>query len=209
MFGQLIDPETLVFLGAFDPHAVVLGQRLRSAAMVEMAVREQDLFDGGAAFGHSVLNPFEIATRIDDGRALGRLADDERAVLLKRRDGNDEDLHRAMDQATKERWYQPARTPAARPDGQYAICIVTAIDRINDGPMRPIMIALTFCYNANALCADELRAALPAIRPLLNLRMPDRCQQKFGVARVSRFSGSVSVSMKFDAHVLPNQAQRA
>lgn len=51
----------------------------------------------------------------------------------------------------------------------------------------------------------ESCAVLLAIRPLLELTHAGRCQLKSEVA----VSGFVSVSMKFDAHVLPSQAPRA
>ena len=61
----------------------VEGERLAGERVVEV---ERD----GVA---TKLDDVEIAARIDDGRASGCLANEQRAVLLERRDGDQGDFH--------------------------------------------------------------------------------------------------------------------
>lgn len=92
---QLFDPEALVFVRPLDRHAVMRGEPLRARAMVDVAVREQHLLDLHVLPGDLLLDQFEIAARIDDGGASRLFANEQRAVLLERRDRNERDFHGA------------------------------------------------------------------------------------------------------------------
>ncbi len=61
--------------------------------MVDMAVREQHLVDRHVLARDLALDHVEIAAGIDDGGAPGRLANEQRAVLLKRGNGDQGDFH--------------------------------------------------------------------------------------------------------------------
>jgi len=91
--GQLIDPERIFAMRSLYLYTVMVRERLGAAAMIEMAVREKNLVDGHALAFDFRDDPFDVATRIDDGGALGRFADHDRAVLLKGRYGNENDFH--------------------------------------------------------------------------------------------------------------------
>lgn len=91
--GQLLDPETLVFLRALDRHAVARGERLCARAVINVPVREQHLLDLHVLSGDFLFDQFEIAAGIDDGGAPRLFADEQRAVLLERRDRDERDFH--------------------------------------------------------------------------------------------------------------------
>jgi hypothetical protein len=90
---QLLDPEALVFLRADDRHAVVRRERLRARAVIDVAVREQHFLELHVLPRDLLFDAFEIAAGIDDGGAAGLFADEQRAVLLERRDRNERDFH--------------------------------------------------------------------------------------------------------------------
>ena len=69
---------------------------LRAGAVIDVAVREEHFFDGHVLTYHFALNDIEIAARIDDGRAPCCLANEQRTVLLERRDGDQGDFHEVM-----------------------------------------------------------------------------------------------------------------
>ena len=91
--GQLIDPETLVGMRAVDRDAVVRGQGFRAGAMIDVTVREENLFDRYVLPLDLILDDLEIAAWIDNGGASRRLANEQRAVLLERGDGDQSDFH--------------------------------------------------------------------------------------------------------------------
>ncbi len=64
-----------------------------AAAVIDVAVGEQDLFQRGAAALDHLEQLLEVAAGIDQRGAAGGLAHDERTVLLERSDGNDADFH--------------------------------------------------------------------------------------------------------------------
>ena len=62
------------------------------ADVIDMAVREQDLFDRRAGFGERGLDARQVAAGVHDRRAIGFRADDDRAILFERGDGHDCEL---------------------------------------------------------------------------------------------------------------------
>jgi hypothetical protein len=88
--------------------------------------------------------------------------------------------------------------------------IIAFIGRINDEWTGPSWIASFFCYNASALCAGSPRLLYGRTGPCLNLSTPVAVNEvRSRLLRLFVSSGFVSVSTKFDAHVLPSQALRA
>src|SRR3546814_18394125 len=75
-------------MGSFDRHAQVAGEDARLAAMVDMAVGNEDLLYGDAMLLGRLPEQRQIAARIDEGAAIGRRAPEKRAILLERRDGD-------------------------------------------------------------------------------------------------------------------------
>jgi hypothetical protein len=88
----LVDPERLVLVRAFDRHAKLRAQRVGGGAVVDVTVREQDLFDARALASGGGQDALDVAARVGDGGAA-ILADQQRAVLFKRRNGDDDDFH--------------------------------------------------------------------------------------------------------------------
>jgi hypothetical protein len=84
---------------AFNLHAQLLGQHRRLAAMVDMAVRDQDLLDLDAGLLGRGFELRQVAARIDERALVGRGAPEERAVLLERRHGNDRRFERGIGHA--------------------------------------------------------------------------------------------------------------
>ncbi len=91
-----VDPEFVVRVGAFDRHTKTLGEHAGEAAMVDMAVRHQQLLDRHLVLGRHLQQMIEIAAGIGEGTAHGFRAPDQGAVLLQRGDGNDDGLERAL-----------------------------------------------------------------------------------------------------------------
>src|SRR5574337_2134650 len=61
--------------------------------MVDVAMRDQHLLERGAGLLERREQPVDLAAGVDERGALGGRADDDRAVLLERRDGDDGELH--------------------------------------------------------------------------------------------------------------------
>ncbi|MGN6652346.1 hypothetical protein, partial [Trinickia sp.] len=106
-------------------------------------------------------------------------------------------------------WYQPRHARAAWPNSPYAACIVVAIGRINHSNGSFGFDCSIFLLQCVSFCAGEAfeRPAQLYRRsgPCVNLSMPIAVNE----VRSRGFCGFVSVSTKFDAHVLSSQAPRA
>ena len=74
---QALDPVNVGLVRAFDRHAKLLGKHARAAAMVDMAVRQQDLLDRHACLLRRRLETGQVAARIDEGAVHGRGAPDQ------------------------------------------------------------------------------------------------------------------------------------
>ena len=69
----------------FDGNAAQLLLELGGAAgVIDVAVREEDLFGRDAGLGDAGLDPIEVAAGVDDGALLALLVPQQRAVLLER-----------------------------------------------------------------------------------------------------------------------------
>ena len=90
---QLVDPEAVILVRAFDFEAQLLGQHPGLPAMVEMPVGDEDLLQRDACLGDALLELVEIPARIDQRAFHGLSAPDQRAVLLQRCHRNDRGAH--------------------------------------------------------------------------------------------------------------------
>ena len=90
--ASVVEQEQVLAVRAFDGNAELLPQLGRSAGMVDVAMGEQDLLDRDAALADGIEDRGHVAAGIDDGAHLSRLVEDQRAVLLEGRHGNDEGL---------------------------------------------------------------------------------------------------------------------
>ena len=86
---EAADPETVGFMRPFDGHAEFLRQRSRFAAMVDMAVGDENLLDGDAVLCRRCFEFGQVAAGIDERAAHGLRAPEQRAILLERRHRND------------------------------------------------------------------------------------------------------------------------
>jgi hypothetical protein len=68
---QLFDPETIILMRAFDRHAEFLCENARLAAVVKMAVGEQNLFNRHTVVECGDAQFFKIAARIGEGTPHG------------------------------------------------------------------------------------------------------------------------------------------
>lgn len=83
---KLGDPEIIVAVGPLDGHTQALGENRRLATVVDMAMREKDLFDLDTSLPGHGLEVVDISTRVDKGSPASGGADNQRTVLGKRRD---------------------------------------------------------------------------------------------------------------------------
>src|SRR5438309_6607992 len=66
-FGtQLLDPEAILLMRALDRDSELFGENAGGAAMVDVAVGQQDLFDCDARLLSRRFQPWEISTRVDE-----------------------------------------------------------------------------------------------------------------------------------------------
>ncbi len=91
--NELLDPEAVFALRPLHGYVQPFGQGRSTTAMIDMAMREQDLLDLHAELGDCAFDAIEVASRIHDRGALRCFAYRDRTVLLKRRDRNDCESH--------------------------------------------------------------------------------------------------------------------
>ena len=92
--GQLVDPELVVDVRALERHAMAFREFGRLAAMVDVAVGEEDLLQPHTELAQGVIDLIEITARIEGrGRAAAR-AHQQRAVLLEGGHRHDGQLQR-------------------------------------------------------------------------------------------------------------------
>ena len=89
---QLIDPELVVAVRAFQRYPVAARILGRLTAVVDVAVREEHLLQPCAHLGERLVDAIEVAARIEGRRPPGAGADQQRAVLLERRHRHDRQL---------------------------------------------------------------------------------------------------------------------
>src|SRR4051794_558559 len=71
VLGKAVNPVTIGLVRPFDLHAEFLGENSGAAAMVDMAMRQQDLLNRDSGLLRGGLEPRQIPTRIDE-RAVHR-----------------------------------------------------------------------------------------------------------------------------------------
>ena len=79
---QPVDPEPVILVRPLDRHAQVVGQHARLAAMVDMAMGDEQLFDRDAMLLRRLLEHRQVAAGIDEGAAHRVRAPEQRAILL-------------------------------------------------------------------------------------------------------------------------------
>jgi len=107
--GEAGDPETVGLVGPFDRYAKLLGEDLRRAAMINVAVGEQDLLDRHPRLRFRRAQPREIAAGIGEGAAHRLCAPDQAAILLQRRHRDDGDPERRFAHGRAYRLSTPRR----------------------------------------------------------------------------------------------------
>src|SRR5471030_1214933 len=90
---QLFNPERAFGVWSVDLHPVVIRERICSAAVIQMPVREQHLVDGHFELSDCFDDPLDFAAWIDDDRTARCLAHNDRTILLEWCHGNEVDLH--------------------------------------------------------------------------------------------------------------------
>src|SRR5216683_6955225 len=112
--GEPFQQEQVGAVRSLDRHAQAFLQFRRAAGVVDVAVGQPDLFHGHAGLADRALDLGEVAARIDDRAPLARLRPQQRAVLLKRRDRDDDgpSLGHAL---CSDAWELPTRSGA--PEG--------------------------------------------------------------------------------------------
>ncbi len=88
LLRQLLDPETLFLVRPLDRDPEFARERGGARAMVHMAVREEDLLQRHAVLLDRGMDAVKVAAGIGHRGAAGGLVDQQRAVLLERRHGN-------------------------------------------------------------------------------------------------------------------------
>lgn len=94
--GCHVDPELIIRMRAFDRHAEIGRKHAGEAAMIDMTVGDEQLFDGDTVLGRDGHKFVEIAARIGEGAAHCLGAPEQRAILLQRGDGYDDSLKRGF-----------------------------------------------------------------------------------------------------------------
>jgi hypothetical protein len=96
VLAQLLDPEAVVLVRAFDRNAKLLGENAGTAAMVDVAVGQQDFLDRDARLRGRRLEPRQVAARVDERAAHRRGAPQQGAILLQRRHRDYRGLERRL-----------------------------------------------------------------------------------------------------------------
>lgn len=78
-----LQPECIFTLGAFDGYAEVVCELGSRPYMVEVAMREQYTLDCDCVFAHALQKEVDITARIDQRAATGFLTPNNRTILLK------------------------------------------------------------------------------------------------------------------------------
>src|SRR5690606_25002110 len=89
---QIVEQELVVLVRADNVHFQRFLEVERSPGMVDMAVRDPDCLDVDRLRSNRVQNAVEITARIDHHALLALAVEQNGAILLERRDGNDNGL---------------------------------------------------------------------------------------------------------------------
>ena len=117
VLGELVDPEAIRLVRTLDGDAIILRERGGPAAMIDMAVGDEQLLDGHAMLRRRRLQPRQIAARIDERAAHRRRTPDERAILLERGHGHDHGAQRWERIGHRSLMREPGAKASARPSG--------------------------------------------------------------------------------------------
>ena len=90
---QLVDPEAIVDVRPLDRDAMPARVLGRSPAMIDMPVGDQHFLQLRPGLRQTLVDLVEVSTGVDGNRCAAGLVDQNRAVLLKRRDRYDHELH--------------------------------------------------------------------------------------------------------------------
>lgn len=93
LFGQPLKQKVIGAVRADDGHAQPFHQIHAGTHMIQMTVGQEDALRHQLQSGDEGQDPLRFAAWIDDGGTPGALAPEERAVLLKRGDGKDAEIH--------------------------------------------------------------------------------------------------------------------
>ena len=96
LFGQALQQEAVVLVGALNGHAMGPGEAGSAAGMVQMAVGQEHLLERNIMLRNGFLEKLQIAAGIDHRRLHGSGAPQERAVLPERRHRHDKGLERQI-----------------------------------------------------------------------------------------------------------------
>ncbi len=89
---QLLDPVAVAFVRTFDRQTELSGEFCSGTGVIDMGVSQQDLCQLYSVLLYAGKDFIQIATRIDDRPLHGFSTPDDRAVLLKSGNRNDENL---------------------------------------------------------------------------------------------------------------------
>ena len=89
---QLGDPEAVFLMRTFDFQAEFLRQHPCLAAMIKMAVGDEQLFQLNPCFCHCILQLVQVAAGINQRTLVGFCAPEQSAILFKWRDRDDHRL---------------------------------------------------------------------------------------------------------------------
>jgi len=90
---QLFNPESVFGVWSMDLYAVVIRERLCSAAVIQVPVREEHLVDAHFELSDRTDDPFDVAAWIDNDRTTRCLAHNDRTILLEWCHWDKGDLH--------------------------------------------------------------------------------------------------------------------
>jgi len=91
-FLQPVEKESIFRMRTFDLDLEPVSQLRRPARMIDMAMGEKNLFDRHLRLFDSLEDALDISAGIDYGADMGIDVPNQRAILLKRGDGNDHDF---------------------------------------------------------------------------------------------------------------------
>ncbi len=91
---DLVDPELVVLVRAFDGQSGAFAQIGRAATVIQVPVGDPDLLQRQPARAHQLDQPLGLGPGIDDRRLVGPGAPDQGAVLPKRRHRHDQGADR-------------------------------------------------------------------------------------------------------------------